>query len=302
MRNRARFWHRFGAALLLTQICVASPAAAQEIPADAGGSDVEAEVGDPEAAGPEANPSGFGGWSPALGIGVGLHLEEFNGSVHSSFGPAGQRKRVLSSLELRVDGRVLAPELAALPWRPRPFVHAGIGVPMRGSSTLLSESELIGPPNQSQGENRTEISIDWHLSWSAGAGLQFQLPIGYDVRLSPGLEYIGTRLGYGAAVSTRASPDPLTNPFPPRYVLEGSPDSFVRHFLGPSLAAEFVFLRVGPTVLSLFLDGRIAWNLGDRERRFDFSGLVSGVPQSGSARIESGRTVGRIGFGLRGGY
>ncbi len=292
MTARDRANPGIGAGILLALCLAAPPAAAESAPGDA--ARAEPESGE--------NPPGLGGWSPSLGAEFGVHLEEFNGSVSSSFGPSGQRKRVLSTLELRLDGRVLGPGSGFLPGRPRPVFHAGIGLPMRSSATLLSASQLLGTPNQSQGENRAEVSVDWHLSWFAGAGLQFPLPIDYDVRLTPALEYLGSRLGYGAEISTQAPPNPITNPFPTRFILEGSPDSFVRHFLGPRLTGEFVFLRVGHSVLSLFLDGRLYWNLGEREREFRFNGLVSGVPQSGSVRIESGRLVSHVGFGLRGSY
>jgi hypothetical protein len=245
---------------------------------------------------------GLAGWSPFLDAGIGVHIQEFKATGSSSIGVASSEAKVLSVLAARFGGGVRGPRWDALPGAPRLVVQGGVALPRRSSSTLQSVTETFGMlPDQDQ--RSTEYEVEWGTFWESSLALQYQLPIDFtEVRVTPGIAYMGTRLRYEGEFSVRTPPLPTSPPTPSMsFPIRGNASS-TQHFLGPLVEIEVAFARVRRVQLSLFLDGRAYWLLGDRSERLAFEGDIDGSLETGTVRFEAKEVAGWISFGLRGAF
>lgn len=250
----------------------------------------------------DPNEGGFAGWSPYLEAGVALHMQKFEATGSSSIGVGSSEAKVLSVIAARFGAGVRGPQWSALPGAPRLVVDGGVALPRRSNSTLQSVTEAFGVlPNQDQ--RGTQFDVEWGTWWEASLGLQYLLPLELvEVRVTPGLAYTGTKLQYEGEFSVRTPPDPGPPAVPSMFFpIRGSASS-TQHFLGPRLEVEVAFAQFRRVQLSVFLDGRAFWLLGDRTDHMEFAGDIDGTTETGTVRFESEEIAGRVSFGLRGAF
>jgi hypothetical protein len=249
----------------------------------------------------DADAGGLAGWSPYVHAGIALHMQKFRATGSSSIGVASSEAKVLSVLAARFGAGVRGPRWDALPGAPRLMVEGGIALPRRSSSTLQSVTESFGVlPNQDQ--RGTEYEVEWGNWWETSLGLQYTLPIDlFEVRVTPGIAYMGTQLQYEGEFSVRTPPIPIPATPSMLFPISGSA-STTQHFVGPRFEIEVAFATVRRLQLSVFLDGRAYWLLGDRSEDLDFEGDIDGSLETGSVRFKSEEVAGWINFGLRGAF
>ena len=244
---------------------------------------------------------GFYGWSPFLESALALHMQKFDSSGSSSIGVASRKATVLSVLAVRFGGGIRGPRSETFPGAPRLVLRGGIALPTRSSSTLVSETQSFGMlPDQDQRSSR--FGVQWGSQWETSLGLQFELPLEpFDLRLTPSLAYMGTRIRYEGEFSVRTPP--TVNPLTPSMLFEiGGNASSTQHFLGPRLELEFAFAPVRRVKLSLFLDSRAFWRINSAHERFSFSGDIDGSLETGTIIFDSEALAGSISFGVRGAF
>jgi hypothetical protein len=242
-------------------------------------------------------------WAPAVGLTVGLNLQDVEGgtSTGNLEAPAFDLNKTLLDCPQRVgvircpssgDGTITAPTLGAslelMTPRlfegfasPRLFVHGGAHYAF--STRVLPSNEgsvgALTPPTtitqyteetiDGQG-SETEIELD-NLMLTAGAGVAFTFETDWrKFRVKPSFEYlreevlVAGRVHRATALPNALAPIPLIrDPSEQRFIMFSASDDRVVHGIGPGFEIEADAARTGSVVLNVFLGGAAYYFLGD---------------------------------------
>lgn len=267
--------------------CIATVALGLLVPAGAARSQVEATPAAESAI--DRAPLDLRGWSPHLEFGLGVLTQAHDGEVTIPI-PAGS-STLSDSGDAITSGytgfglHLLSPALVASDWRPRLVLRSSVQIPLsRGliadrvdqlfqatTPGFADNCEAIVPgtsipTSTCSTEIRTRTTID--LLWTAGLGLDFTLPVAERIfHLQPAVEYIGMRVQpegtFKRTTSGSITNPPTTGRFPEFVQQVGSVEAY--HGVASTLTGSVDAHREGPWVFSMFLGGRAAWFLTDRE-------------------------------------
>jgi len=243
------------------------------------------------------------GWSPVVDVEFGVHVQELKAAGASSFGARDTGANTVSTLLARLETGIATPPLALLPGAPRLVVRGGGSFSTRETATISSAQRIEGA------ELGTDFSIAWKDMWHVGFDLRFEVPLGErSIFVQPGIEYMQSRFRFEPLFTYRAQPgspeaEGFPNPRnPPTLNFRGRSGTDYHKFIGPSLAVDGEVVRVGPLAISVYLQGRMYWLLGDRDTLVSFTAPLLDETESATARMESNNIAGQVGFGLRGSF
>lgn len=231
-------------------------------------------------------------WVPSIAFSSGVYAREAQGEVRSS----GFTDRLGDPDQLRppdeghdlvmgawVNGSVelMTPGLAALPGRPRLFVHGGGGGIFGIERDLAKEGspeEFASGVATLPSQNQPEIGISGQGSTTtvevqpfdiaAGAGIAFSMDVlGRRVRLKPSVEYFRETVEVSGLVQRAIRTTVPSNVAPTEFLLVSlsAEEEKVHQGLGGGLELEVDAARAGPFLLSLFAGGQVYRVLGDRD-------------------------------------
>lgn len=240
----------------------------------------------------ERAPFDLGGWSPHVEFDLGVLTQSHDGEATVPT-PAGQT--VLSdsgdSITSGYTGfglHLLSPAIVESAWRPRVVLRSAVQIPISsglissrvdrsyqsGASDFADNCEAVVPgsivtTSTCSIEIRTRTTVE--LLWAAGLGLDLTLPLAERIfHLQPAVEYIGMRVQPEGSFIRRTSgsiptpaPGGTSASFPEFTKQVGSVEAY--HGVAGALTGSVDAHREGPWVFSLFLGGRAAWFLSDRE-------------------------------------
>lgn len=266
---------------------------------------VEEPVTDPYA----AITARLGGWSPQFEFGFGVLTQSQDGETTI---PTTSGTRVLDdSGDSILTGfssfglGALSPVIVDSTLKPRVVLRSTLQIPIsdglisdrsdasyeRGALTSPAPPDFVEncpefvpgstvPTSTCSLEVRDRTTLN--LLWTAGIGIDIQFPVADQIfHLEPALEYVGMKAqpegSYKRPIAGSYTPDPNQPPISARasdFVKQvGASELF--HGVGGALTASAEAYREGPWVWSVFLNGRAAWFLTDREivtRRTDANG------------------------------
>ena len=274
-------------------------------------SPVRAEAAEPMAQEPASDPyavfaSRLGGWSPQFEFGFGVLTQSQDGETTV---PTTSGSRVLhDSGDSIITGfssfglSALSPVVVESFLKPRLVIRSSVQIPI--SDGLISDRVDLSfdqtgntppgefaencpdpvpgstvPTSTCSVEVRDRTTVN--LLWTAGLGIDFRLPIEEQIfHLQPAVEYIGMKAQpEGSYVRRTAGSIPGPPPLgqSARFVdfIKQVGASEIFHGVAAALTASADAYREGPWVWSVFLNGRAAWFLTDREivtRRTDNAG------------------------------
>ena len=250
--------------------------------------------------------SRLGGWSPQFEFGFGVLTQSQDGEA--TIPTNGGSSVLRDSGDSIISGftgfglNALSPVVVESSWKPRVVIRSSVQIPL--SDGLISNRADVSfdrgtdaepPPGFTQNcpdpvigssvptstcsielRNRTTVNV----LWTAGLGLDLLLPIEEKIfHIQPAVEYIGMKAQPEGSFS-RTTSGSIATPLPgqsARYVefIKQVGASEIFHGVATSLTASADAYRDGPWIWSIFVNGRAAWFLTDREiatRRTDTAG------------------------------
>ena len=223
----------------------------------------------------------LGGWSLFLETGVLAHVETMQMKTDStllvddpvSANGASERSTQTSSVSalfFDVGAGSTSPKIDFLPGEPRLRIRGGVLVPMADDSTIRSDAENRmyanpeGPAQTLEDQITIRGDADWGEGWYASLGMQVELSLEWDVRVTASAHYLGRQLEYAGSID-RAFEDRRRVPAPfvmiPDTSVSTRPAETTNHFLGPGLSLEAPFVGFGPFRFSIYLDARVLFRL-----------------------------------------
>lgn len=323
----------FAAGLVLFSAVVpAEPVRAQaaESPAQESSSDASdaSDVSDTE----EVSVLRLGGWSPQLEFGFGVLTQSQDGQTTV---PVNSGSRVLSdSGDSIITGfssfglGALSPVIFESTWKPRVLFRSSIQIPI--SDGLISDRADLSfdrsgntppgefadnCPNPVPGSSvptstcsvEVRVRTTVNLLWTAGLGLDFLLPLEERIfHLQPAIEYIGMKAQPEGSYVRRAAgsisfPPPGQSARSVDFIKQvGASENF--HGVAAALTGSVDAYRQGPWVCSMFVNGRAAWFLTDREivtRRSDNAGNLIFVTKPAVNDVDAIQWQAMVGVTLR---
>ncbi|MHA7836920.1 MAG: hypothetical protein ACX98W_05615 [bacterium] len=251
----------------------------------------------PKAAGAEVDreETESAGWAPALGFGFGFHSQAIDGfeSANGVDLEPSTGDSLLSEL-FNLNGTLHTPLQLDVPSKPRLFLRASVQIPLAeqlisSSSDREFEAErdfqapgnpptnpdfVANCPAQIEGSAGSPVDtssctlglrnlVTVNAMWTAGIGVDFTLPIDrHQFHVMPALEYFGQSVQSESEIERSSSATRASD------LVESSSSkgsSEILHGISPSLTLAVDVHETGPFVFSLYLGGRVAWLLSDRD-------------------------------------
>lgn len=289
--------------------------------------ELPAKDGEPEFTGelrnPYATPKDLRErWLPSVSLGVEVYEERGTGTlVATGLAPAGVGGEIESFdsrnlTALRLLGELSTPALFDEPVdvglfelapTVRAHLYAGTQIyPSRAfqsritgragglegavsaylASRARNPSRPAQDPEDFSGHGAAFESGSTNETWIVGLGGSYRHEYdSFDLKLRASLEYFGER------VETEMSVRALLEPSPDLFEFINADLSTTRtyHNLGPSLELETIVKRAGSLGLSIFLQARYLWNVGDRNLTLaDPRGVVNATYRRPGARLRGG--------------
>src|SRR5262245_24966326 len=217
-------------------------------------------------------------WVPGFAVTSDIVVQGADGSLQNSLRPPEAPNTRFSGsgsfTEPAVGGslELMSPALLRMPGRPRLFAHGGFSAVFSSTVDLAKEGSpgpfevpppVGSPPAESVGGQGSLVSgeIDTLLV-TAGAGIAFTFDVAERrFRLKPSFEYVREKVTAEGIVKHVEGPD--GGPF--TFITMSASGSDAFHGIGAGLELEMDTVRLGPFMISLFLDGKATHLLGNRE-------------------------------------